>query len=176
MQQISDDYVFKSPDDLIAFARQLINEGQAGIFATVDTEGFPRMRWMGTLALEDFPRLYAITSPHCLKVDQLGSHVQVEWMFADKGQNIILNLGGRAEIFQEIHDMKRVWRMIDDKSEAYFLNAFVKKPGFCVIATTICRIECSIPKQNRRFSLKLGPFDSMSEVQVTSLFSKSDTA
>ncbi|MEO8206707.1 MAG: pyridoxamine 5'-phosphate oxidase family protein [Chthoniobacterales bacterium] len=161
----------ESADGLIAFTQQLMNGERPGVLTTMGPDGYPHARWMGTLSLEEFPRLYALTSPSSLKVFHVHTHPHVEWMFTNEDQAIVLNLKGTACIYSEIRDMKRIWRMISDKSKAYFLDSFTKGAGFCVIETVLSGIECNIPKNDRRISVEVDADGVLSPGKVTSLFS-----
>jgi hypothetical protein len=42
--------------------------------------------------------------------------------------------------------MQRVWKLLTDKSKAYFLNINRDGPGFAVIETEIEDIDATVPK------------------------------
>ena len=47
--------------------------------------------------------------------------------------------------------MQRVWKMLEDKSKAYFLSIASDGPGFAVIETEIEDIDCIVPKYDIKF-------------------------
>jgi hypothetical protein len=46
---------------------------------------------------------------------------------------------------------QRVWKLLTDKSKAYFLNFKTEGPGFAVIETEIEDIDATVPKYDIAF-------------------------
>ncbi len=147
----------ESSDDIIALARSLVNGHYPGILGTVDAEGRPQMRWMSTLAFDQFPVFQTLTSPASQKVQEIKANPQVNWMFFNKDLSLVVNLKGRARIIEDGPALKAIWQRIVDMSHAYFLEHYRRKPGFCAIETLVQSIECHSPATNLHFSLK--PFE-----------------
>ena len=141
--------------DFAGLAKQMVDGSHHGVLTTVDRAGKPHVRWMGTLSFHDFPRFYALTAPTSRKITQIQENPSVEWMFSNPELSIILNLVGTAAVVVDIPIIKRVWKLIEDKSEAYFLNVPVKGAGFSVIETTVRRIECTLPREYLRLEADL---------------------
>lgn len=150
-------YDIDDSDDVINLAKSLVNGHFPGILATIDTEGKPQMRWMSTLAFDEFPVFHTLTSPGSQKVEQIRANPRVNWMFFNKDLSLVVNLKGRARIIQDPPSLKRIWQRIVDLSHAYFLEHYNRKPGFCAIETIVESIECNSPKNNVHFTLK--PFE-----------------
>jgi general stress protein 26 len=125
--------------------------GQAMMLATVDENGGPHMRWMATLSLNDFPILYTITSPASRKLQHIRSNPNVSWMFSNEEMNIVVTLRGKARIANDVGKMQYVWKLLTDKSKAYFLNIKNDGPGFAVIETEIEDIDATVPKYEIAF-------------------------
>ncbi len=136
---------------VVDLAKKLADGNRPGIFATVDEAGRPHLRWMATLSLQDFPVLYTITSPASRKIEHIERNPQVSWMFTNEEMNIIININGNARLTNDFGTMNRVWKMLEDKSKAYFLNIKTDGPGFAVIETEVEDIECVVPKYDFRF-------------------------
>ena len=150
---------FKLPRDeaakhaayVIDLAKKLAGGERPGILATVDEQGMPHMRWMATLSLHDWPLLYTITSPTSRKVQHIKSNPKVSWMFSNDELNIVINIRGTARIVDDVGKMQRVWKLLEDKSKAYFLSITAEGEGYVVIETEIEDIDCILPKYDIRF-------------------------
>jgi len=155
----------KHAEYVIDLAKKLADGKRPGILATVDKYGMPHLRWMATLSLHDWPLLYTITSPASRKIQHIIEHPQVSWMFSNDEMNVIVNIRGKARLAHDFGKMQRVWKLLEDKSKAYFLSIAADGPGFAVIETEIEDIDCIVPKYEIRFqahkadlkSLSIGP-------------------
>ncbi len=141
----------KHADYVIDTAKKLADGKRAGVMATVDEHGMPHLRWMATLSLQDWPILYTITSPASRKIQHIGINPNVSWMFCNEEMNIIINIYGKARIVTDFGKMQHVWKMLEDKSKAYFLSINSDGPGFAVIETLIEDIDCIVPKYDIKF-------------------------
>ena len=68
----------KHAEYVVDLAKKLADGTRPGVFATVDEQGMPHLRWMATLSLREFPRLYTITSPESRKIQHIRSNPNVE--------------------------------------------------------------------------------------------------
>ena len=140
-------------EDILGLVKGLVNGHHPGILCTVDAQGSPAVRWMSTLAFDEFPVFYTLTSPTSRKVAQIQAHPAVNWMFSNADRSLILNLRGHARVLTETRTLKRVWKQVEDKSHAYFLQRYAKGPGFLVIETTVDAIECTSPQNGLKFAV-----------------------
>jgi len=136
---------------VVDLAKKLAGGERPGILATVDEQGMPHMRWMATLSLHDWPLLYTISSPTSRKVRHIERNPRVSWMFSNDELNIIINIRGRARIVDDATKTQQVWKLLEDKSKAYFLSIAADGEGFAVIETEIEDIDCILPKYDIRF-------------------------
>jgi general stress protein 26 len=136
----------KHAEYVIDLAKKMADGKRPGVLATVDENGMPHIRWMATLSLCDFPLLYTITSPISRKIQHIVDHPQVSWMFSNEELNVIVNIRGKARIVSESGKIQQVWKMLEDKSRAYFLSISTESAGFAVIETEIEDIDCIVPK------------------------------
>jgi len=150
---------FKSPREeaaqhagyVIDLAKKLAGGERPGVLATVDEHGMPHVRWMATLSLSNWPLLYTITSPDSRKVQHIKRNPSVSWMFSNDELNIIINIRGQARIVADPGKMQEVWKLLEDKSKAYFLSIASDGAGFAVIETEIEDIDCILPKYDIKF-------------------------
>ena len=150
----SDSFDIEDSEDVIGLARSLVDGNHIGLLSTINLDGKPEVRWMSTLSFDGFPIFHALTGPNSRKVKEIKAHADVNWMFSNHDLSLILNLIGKARVLSDTPTLKRVWRHVEDKSHAYFLNQYAKGPGFVVIETTVEEIECSSPKNGFRFAVK----------------------
>jgi general stress protein 26 len=138
-------------DYVIDLAKKLADGKRPGILSTVDKQGMPYSRWMATLSLHDWPLLYTITSPTSQKIQHIIDHPSVSWMFSNEERTVIINIRGRARIARDFEKMERVWKLLEDKSKAYFLTNPIDGPSFAVIETEIEDIDAIVPQYDIRF-------------------------
>ncbi|CAN5436217.1 hypothetical protein BH09VER1_BH09VER1_52210 [soil metagenome] len=157
-QPASSSFDFENSDDILGVARELIDGNHPGILTTVDESTRPHARWMASLDFEDFPHIYTLTAPHSHKLKHIAVNPIVEWMFSNQDLSFIINLRGIATPVTDTTVLKRVWRSIEDKSHAYFLNNFTERPGVAVIQTTVTEITCSLPQSSLNWSMEVSSF------------------
>lgn len=145
---------------VVDLAKKMADGKRPGVLATVDENGMPHMRWMATLSLHEFPLLYTITSPDSRKIQHIGAHPAVSWMFSNDEMTIILNLRGKARVVSDLGKMQQVWKLLEDKSRAYFLSLSTEGAGFAVIETEIEDIDCVVPKYEIGFQARSTDFES----------------
>jgi general stress protein 26 len=136
---------------VVDLAKRLADGKRPGVLATVDETGRPHVRWMATLSLEEFPLLYTITSPLSRKIEHISHNPEVSWMFASEDMTTLINISGKARVTEDVAKRNHLWKLLEDKSKAYFLSIATDGPGFAVIETEIENIECVIPKYDFRF-------------------------
>lgn len=151
----AESFSLEDSDDLIGVMRNLIDGRHPGMLATVDERGRPRARWMATMAFERFPHIHTLTAPGSRKLAHIARTPHVNWTFSNQDLSLILNLSGTARVLTERAAIRRIWKMIEDKSHAYFLTNFREKPGFAVLETTVTEIECCIPQSGFRWSVDI---------------------
>lgn len=136
---------------MIEIAKRLADGNRPGVLGTVDTQDRPHLRWMATLSLQEFPCLYAISSAKSRKIEHIQAHPAVNWMFSNDEQSVIVNLMGSATIVTDSALVNRIWKMIENKSSAYFLSLQNEESNIAVIQTLIEDIQCVIPRYELKY-------------------------
>lgn len=139
--------------DLVGLARSLINGQHPGVLATVDENGSPSMRWMSTLACEEFPVFHTLTAANARKVEEITLNPKVNWMFFNRDLSLVVSIKGKARIIHDPATLKKIWREVVDKTHTYFLNEYSHRPGFVAIETTAESVECISPSSGMKFQL-----------------------
>lgn len=143
-------------EHVVRLARQLADGRRPGLLATIDAAGTPQMRWMQTLSLDEFPHLYALCSPSSRKVGQIRANPRVSWIFTSESGDMVVNLSGRANIVVDPAEINRVWRLIEKKENAYFLDLKASVDGVAVIDTLVDEVICSVPKYGLHYTRRDG--------------------
>jgi len=145
-------------EHVILLAKRLADGNRPGALATVDRDGVPHLRWMSTLSLVEFPHLYALTSPTSRKVAHIRDNPKVSWMFTTEGSSMVINLSGKATVVTDKNAINRIWRVIENKSNAFFLSLDTAADGVAVIETLIEDVECVVPRYDLHYPPKQEDF------------------
>ncbi|HOO73707.1 MAG TPA: pyridoxamine 5'-phosphate oxidase family protein [Tepiditoga sp.] len=78
-------------------ALSLLEDSKTALLSTLDTNGYPSMRWMSPVFIPGKPDyIYAVTSPDFPKTLHIEKNFKVEWMFQTRSLTEILNIKGTA--------------------------------------------------------------------------------
>lgn len=162
-------------DDVLGVMKSLIDSHHPGLLTTVDEENHPHARWMATFAFEQFPHIYTLTAPDSRKLVHISRNPHVEWVFSSQNLGIVLNLSGEARTLTKTAEVKKIWRMVEDKSHAYFLKNFRERPGFTVLETLVTKVECTIPRFGYRWGVDVEALQPVSPRRAASRKSVAST-
>jgi general stress protein 26 len=116
---------------------RILEDAKAGVLATIDKNGNPRMRWMTPTTLKGRPNvLFAVTAPDFGKVVQLDAHPEVEWMIQTRALDQIVNLRGKINILDNPAIKSEVMEHLA-KRLTVFWNVNTEKTDFIVLETII---------------------------------------
>ena len=88
-----------NPQEMMNKIEKILDDAHAGILATVDAEGRPRLRWLTPVSLSQWPQtLFAVTAPQFPKVAQLDAQGQIEWMIQTRALDQVVNVRGRISV------------------------------------------------------------------------------
>ncbi len=129
-------------NEMMAKAGELLLESKIALLATVDEQGYPRMRWMTPVILSSKEAVvYAVTSPAFPKVNQMIKYPQVEWLIQDKPLLNIVNLRGkiyvidnpslRKEVMESLDpNLNTFWKQVQDRTDFVVLETIVEEGIF----------------------------------------------
>ena len=121
---------------------QILEDAHAGVLATIDDQGNPRMRWMTPAVIKGRPDvLFAVTSPDFQKVVQLNQHADVEWMIQTRALDQLVNLRGkinildnpsiRSEVMEQLAKQLTVfWRVNTEKTDFIVLETIIEEATY----------------------------------------------
>lgn len=119
-------------------ALELVRAGRAFVFATVDAEGFPQVRWMGGAYLEEPLTVYMAAGADSRKMIQIAAHPQAQLMFHNEDFSRVATLTGTARAVTDPSVKRRVFAGMPGAA-TYFAGP--DDPKFGVVAFVCSRIE-----------------------------------
>lgn len=135
---------------------EMIEDVKTGLLATVDTEGRPRMRWMTPAILKDRDgALYAITSKHFAKREQLDKSPQVEWMFQSRSLDKIMYVDGRVNVVENSSMLNEVLEVVGPRLRVFW-NVNPDETSLVVLETVMESGALFLPMKGHRDQLKFG--------------------
>jgi general stress protein 26 len=123
---------------IVDAALELVRGQRAFVFATVDSAGFPQIRWMGGAYLEEPLTIYMATGADSRKMVQLGGRPESQLMFQTEDFSRVAILTGTASIVTEPSIKKRVFAGMPAAAQ-YFSGP--DEPAFGVMKFVCSRIE-----------------------------------
>lgn len=121
---------------------EIIDTVKTGILSSIDSEGVPHLRWMSPCILSIHQHnIYAITSPHSKKAQQVKENPEVEWMFQNKALDTIINVRGRiniidnpslkTEIVEKINKRLNVfWKVVESKTDFFVIETIIESATY----------------------------------------------
>jgi general stress protein 26 len=119
-------------------ALELVRAGRAFVFATVDAEGFPQVRWMGGAYLEEPLTVYMAAGTDSRKMMQIAAHPQAQLVFHNEDFSRVATLIGTASAATDPSVKRRVFAGMPGAAN-YFAGP--DDPKFGVVAFVCGRIE-----------------------------------
>ena len=120
------------------------------LLTTVSPESAPHATWMGTTRTDDDDIILTITSPDSKKVKNIRANPKVEWLITSHDRKELLYLEGKAEVVDDVAEIKRCWQEIPGKGKAFFLQYYNSGIGFAIIKTTVESAIYAVPEDCRK--------------------------
>ncbi len=120
-------------DEIIGRAIKIIKEHPTAILATLDNEGYPQLRQMHTMDVDDNLTIYFATGRNMLKCKQISENPKVSALWnaymedAACWSHVLIK--GNAEVRDDAQIKERLWT---DELEQYFPEG-PKDPAYVVI-------------------------------------------
>lgn len=124
--------------EIVSAALDLVRAGRSFVFATVDSNGTPQVRWMGGAYLEEPSTIYMACGAKSRKMGQIASDPRSQLMFQAEDFSRVATLTGRSEVVTEAEAKRRVFEGIAGASQ-YFSGP--DDPNFGAIKFTCQRVE-----------------------------------
>lgn len=96
-------------DRILEATRELIRANRPFVFATVDREGYPQMRWMGAAVLDDPLIVSMAAGAGSRKMDQIEANAKSQVIFQSEDFTRVATISGRAELVSDADRKRRVW-------------------------------------------------------------------
>lgn len=139
-----------SEQDMLAKAVRLVNETFVGMLSTVDSEGRPHSRWMGSaMSVNGVRSLFTLTGKGTRKVQQIQRNPAVAWVFSAEDFSDVVTLRGQAVVHEAPMVAQQVWDRLIDCTRTYVMGALSNEEQleFVAIETMIDEVEILSPAQ-----------------------------
>jgi len=124
--------------EIVSAALDLVRAGRSFVFATVDRDGSPQVRWMGGAYLEEPCTIYMACGAKSRKMGQIASQPRSQLMFQAEDFSRVATLTGMSEVVTEAEAKRRVFEGIAGASQ-YFAGP--DDPNFGAVKFTCQRVE-----------------------------------
>jgi len=125
-------------EQIIGAALELGRSGGPFVYATVDGEGAPQVRWMGGAYVEEPFTVYMACGAESRKMRQIAGQAKSQLMFHSGDFSRVATLTGTSEAVTEPEAKRRVFEGIAGASQ-YFAGP--DDPNFGAIRFTCRRVE-----------------------------------
>ncbi len=142
--------------------RQLLEDSKAGVLATVAEDGYPHMRWMTPVVLDEWPdALFAVTSPGSLKAAQLEKDTKVEWLLQGKTLQEVVVVKGRINLVDNPSVKANLMEKVGQRLAVFWkINP---NTDSVVLETVIEEASLFIPMKNERHTVKFSDGEAVRE-------------
>lgn len=129
--------------------RKLLDDSKTGVLSTADENGYPAMRWMTPILLDEYPdALYSVTSPGSAKHLQLLGDTRVCWLLQGRTLNEIIRVKGRVNIVDNPSLKASVMESLGSRLTVFWkVN---QNTDTVVLETVIEEAELLIPLKQQR--------------------------
>ena len=137
-------------EQVIAAARQVIENQIVGVLTTVDEDHRPHSRWMLAAAGEQgLSTLLSLSARGARKLDHLNENDNVCWMFSDDHRDEVVVLIGTMIRLQTPNMADSAWQRVGDAAKKYSMNLLDEAENlwFEGLETTVTQIEYMAPSK-----------------------------
>jgi pyridoxamine 5'-phosphate oxidase len=129
---------------------EILEAHKAGLLATVDSQGRPRVRWLTPAVLRGrVGALYALTSPQFAKVAEVREHPRVEWMLQTPSLGEIITLRGSMNVVDNPSLRSEVLEVIGPRLRAFWKLAHDSR-DLSVLETVVEEATLYLPMEGRK--------------------------
>lgn len=128
---------------------RLITQHYVGLLTTVDANGVPVSRWMGSsLAADGIRTLYTLCGKGTRKTQHLAKNPAVCWAFSSEDAMDVVTLFGEAKVMESPAVAQAVWDRLMECARIYVANPLTENNNieFVTIETTVTRLEYLSPR------------------------------
>ena len=138
--------------EMMTKIRQLLEDSKAGVLATVAEDGYPHMRWMTPVVLDEWPdALFAVTSPSSVKAAQLDKDTKVEWLLQGRTLQEVVTVKGRVNLIDNPSVKATLMEKVGQRLAVFWkINP---NTDSVVLETVIEEASLFIPMRNERHTV-----------------------
>jgi len=130
--------------DVMREIGRIVDGVKTAVFATVDDDGRPSMRWVTPVLLRGRTgALYIVASPNSNKVRHVRKNPDVQWMLQTKPLDTIINIYGKVNVLDNPSIRNEVlevvgprlyafWQVTHDERDLLVLETIIQKAVYYV--------------------------------------------
>jgi pyridoxamine 5'-phosphate oxidase len=142
--------------EVLAAIENIVDEVKTAIFATVDREGRPRMRWVTPALLRGRSgALYFITYPGSAKVEQIAGNPNAQWIFQTRALDRIITVDGKVTVIDNPSMRSEVLEVVGPRLTAFW-KINLDERDLLVIETIIEKAVHYRPMKGERETVDFG--------------------
>ncbi len=142
--------------EVLAAIENIVDEVKTAIFATVDGERKPRMRWVTPAVLRGRAgALYFITYPGSEKVGQIAGNPNAQWIFQTRALDLIITVDGRVNVLDNPSIRSEVLEVVGPRLHAFW-KMNLDERDLLVIETVIENAVLYRPMKGEREMVTFG--------------------
>lgn len=139
-----------SDAQVLAESIRVVNQAFLGMLTTVDEQGVPHARWMGSATAENgLHVIYTLSAPNSRKVEQIRKNPNVCWVFSTEGYTDIVTLYGRASVSSSPLVAQRIWDRLMEHARLWCMAALGNRKDnleMVTIETQVTALEYLSPR------------------------------
>lgn len=128
---------------------KVLHRSFLGLMTTVDQNGMPFSRWMGTsLSTDGLHEIFTLSGKNTRKVRQLALNPAVCWVYSTEDCSDVVALYGKAEVMESPAVSQAVWDRLMECAREYVVNTMNSddETEFVTIRTVVERVEFISPR------------------------------
>jgi pyridoxamine 5'-phosphate oxidase len=142
--------------EVLAAIENIVDEVKTAIFATVDGEGKPCMRWVTPAVLRGRTgALYFITYPGSEKVRQIAANPNAQWIFQTRALDRIIAVDGKVNVLDNPSIRSEVLEVVGPRLAAFW-KINLDERDLLVIETIIEKVVFYRPMKGERETVVFG--------------------
>ena len=125
-------------DEILAAAQELARSKAPFVFATVDAQGAPQVRWMGGLVLDEPFQVCMMSGAQARKLAQIRNNPAGQLVFSTPDFSRVITVSGTCEVSEDLECKERMWAAMPELAQ--FVSG-PEDPNFGLVRFTGRRLE-----------------------------------
>lgn len=137
-----------SDQQVLSEAVRIVGNHPLGLMTTVDADGRPHARWMGTATADGIRRIYTLSGRNARKIEHVRRNPAVCWVFSSPEYDDVATLYGQARILDAPTVSQAAWDRLANAARDYAMSALSDDANleFCAVETMVETVELVSPR------------------------------